>query len=145
MQRQNEAGIFAKFSSENSANSAALGKAIETLNDYFHGDAGAHASKTDAADGVLGFLEAIQNDSDKAMADAELAESRAASEYNKLQKETEIVLASRKAAQQARANEMARLGSVISDYESDSQSKSEELNASMEYLESVLKRCTHKS
>merc|ERR1719387_531604 len=120
-------------------------KALSVLREYYASDGQSHGAASGAGSGIIGMLEVIESDFSKGLAEMEVAESTAASEYDKVSQENEIATAMKNQDVKYKVKEAAWLDKSVSETSSDLESTQAELDAIVEYLGKLAKMCVAKA
>merc|ERR1719199_212242 len=91
------------------------------------------------------MLEVVESDFSKGLAEMEVAESTAATDYDRVSKENEISRTMKSQDVKYKTKEAAQLDKSSSEKSSDLQSAQAELDAIMEYLGKLEKMCVAKA
>merc|ERR1719343_1928522 len=114
--------------------------AVKVLREYYGKDE-AHAAAEGAGAGIIGLLEVVESDFSKTLTEATAAEESAQSDYEKLSKENEIDKTSKDQDVKYKAREFADLDKATAEATSDRAGVQDQLDAVMEYLTTLEKRC----
>merc|ERR1719253_2230861 len=87
--RSEEKALYEKNHAEMKQGVEGVQKALSVLKDYYASQ-GDHNAAQGAGSGIIGMLEVVESDFSKGMAEMEVAESTAASDYDKTSKQNEI-------------------------------------------------------
>merc|ERR1712113_338277 len=115
--------------------------ALKVLREYYAKDDKAHEAAQGAGEGIIGLLEVIESDFTKALAEAMASEEGAQNAYEKLSKENEIDKTTKEQDVKYKSKESADLDKATADETSDRSGVQAELDAVMEYLATLQKRC----
>merc|ERR1719498_469726 len=91
------------------------------------------------------MLEVVESDFTKGLSEMEVAESSAASEYDRVSKENELARTMKGQDVKYKTKEAAGLDKSVSETSSDLQGAQAELDAIMEYLKKLAKMCVAKA
>merc|ERR1712159_730101 len=121
--------------------------AIETLNAYFANNDAAliqtgTSKHSEAAEAITEILETAVSDFAKTEAEAKAAESAAARAYSDMKNAFEVDQASKQAAIKADGATVNSMSSNLEDTKGDRALTQNDLDATLEYLEKVRKKCT---
>merc|ERR1719399_1720501 len=114
--------------------------ALKILREYYSKDA-AHESASGAGGGIIGMLEVVESDFSKGLAEMITAEETALAEYEQLTKENEISKVTKEQDVKYKTKESKSLDTAVAELSSDRQGAQSELDAVLEYLESLKKQC----
>jgi len=117
--------------------------AMKVLREYYEGD-GAEASHTKAegaGSSIIGFLEVIQSDLSKGLAQAEMVEDSAATEYEKVGMQNRLNVKGYESDVKYKTKEAASLDKAVTEMSSDRDSSQTELDAILEYSKTVRAAC----
>merc|ERR1719453_2673011 len=117
--------------------------ALKILNDYY-ATAAAHSSSEGAGSGIIGMLEVIESDFTKGLSELEAIESQAASAYEAQTKENAISKTTKEQDVKYKTKEAAGLDKAASELSTDREGVQSELDATLEYLKGLEKKCTYK-
>jgi len=141
--RQEESANYGHVSEGLRIADEGLTKAVAVLKTYY-ASKGDHSKKTDSATGIVAMLETCLQDIANSAAQAESAETNAASAYERMMQEGKVSKAEKSASIKAKQGEVARLGELIGDLKSDVEGSGNELDATLSYLEKLKGMCEHK-
>jgi len=141
--RQEESANYGHVSEGLRIADEGLTKAVAVLKTYY-ASKGDHSKKTDSATGIVAMLETCLQDIANSAAQAESAETNAASAYERMMQEGKVSKAEKSASIKAKQGEVARLGELISDLKSDVEGSGNELDATLAYLDKLKGMCEHK-
>jgi len=119
-------------------------QAMKVLREYYEGDASessAHAKAGGAGSTIVGMLEVIQSDLSKGLAQAEMAEDSAATEYEKVSMQNRLTVTGYEQDVKYKTKEAASLDKAVVEMSSDRDSSQTELDAVLEYSKSVRGAC----
>merc|ERR550539_1545243 len=119
---------------------AGVKMALKVLTEYYAKDK-AHEAAQGSGEGIIGLLEVVESDFTKALAEAMASEESAQNAYEKLSKENEIDKTSKEQDVKYKSKESADLDKATADETSDRAGVQAELDAVMEYLATLHKRC----
>merc|ERR550539_1397874 len=119
---------------------AGVKMALKVLTEYYAKHK-AHEAAQGSGEGIIGLLEVVESDFTKALAEAMAAEDSAANAYDKLSKENEIDKTMKEQDVKYKSKESADLDKATADETSDRAGVQAELDAVMEYLATLHKRC----
>jgi len=136
-----------------------VGKALDVLRDYYGGasliqdDAAfvqqpakpeKHSQKTGAGQSIIGILEVCESDFSDNLAKEEMAESDAASEYEKITQENKVAKTTKDQDVKYKTQEFKSLDKEIAELTGDKDTLSTELGAVNEYYSKLRERCVAK-
>jgi len=136
-----------------------VGKALDVLRDYYGGasliqdDASfmqqpakpeKHSQKTGAGQSIIGILEVCESDFSDNLAKEEMAESDAASEYEKVTQENKVAKTTKDQDVKYKTQEFKSLDKEIAELTGDKDTLSTELGAVNEYYSKLRERCVAK-
>merc|ERR1719326_14218 len=113
--------------------------ALKILREYYAKDQSTAA--TGAGGGIIGMLEVVESDFSKGLAEMITAEETALAEYEQLTKENEIAKVTKEQDVKYKTKESKSLDTGVTELSSDRQGAQAELDAVLEYLESLKKQC----
>mmetsp|Transcript_93019 Transcript_93019/g.248976 ORF Transcript_93019/g.248976 Transcript_93019/m.248976 type:complete len:674 (-) Transcript_93019:52-2073(-) len=169
-QLEAELGALAKMqaemdqqrSNEHAENSAAIADyqkgvegvqaAIKALKSYYGKDSallqqpvvGTHSSSGGAAGGIIGLLEVCESDFSKLLAETEADEEEATKVYEAQSKANKLTKAEKETALKYSNKAVARTEKALAELADDTDAEQSELDATLEYLAKVNKRCVAK-
>lgn len=117
--------------------------ALQVLQDYYSHDA-ANTSGSGAASSIIGLLEVVESDLSKALAELVAAEETAQASYTAETKENEVEKHAKDNDLKFKEKEMVDLEKSAAEATSDRKGVQAELNAVLEYLATLNKRCIAK-
>jgi hypothetical protein len=118
--------------------------ALKVLREYYAKEDTAHAAATGAGGGIIGMLEVIESDFSKGLAELIATEEAAAAEYDKLTKENEIAKTTKQQDVKYKTKEAKSLDEAIAEATSDKSGAQTELDAVLDYYESLKEQCIEK-
>merc|ERR1719356_960083 len=98
-----------------------------------------------AVNNILGFLEVIESDFTKALAERSAAEDSAQAEYEKMTQQNQITHTSKEQDSKYKQQEINTLASDIATAKADRESKQTELDSVLEYIAELNKMCVAKA
>jgi len=141
--RSKEKAAFEKNQPEMEMGLKGVKLALKILNDYY-ATAASHSSSEGAGSGIIGMLEVIESDFTKGLSELEAIESQAASAYDMQTKENAISKTTKEQDVKYKTKEAAGLDKSASELSTDRDGVQSELDATLEYLASLAKKCTYK-
>merc|ERR1719329_1578168 len=141
--RAKEKAAFEKNKPEMEMGLKGVKLALKILNDYY-ATAAAHSSSEGAGSGIIGMLEVIESDFTKGLSELEAMESQAASAYDMQTKENAVSKTTKDQDVKYKTKEAAGLDKSASELSTDREAVQSELDATLEYLASLAKKCTYK-
>jgi len=117
--------------------------ALKVLREYY-GAPAAHGSAFGAGGGIISMLEVVESDFTKGLEEMITAEETAAAEYEKQTQENDIAKTTKTQDVKYKTKESKSLDTAIAEATSDRTGLETELNAVLEYYESVKKQCIAK-
>jgi chromosome segregation ATPase len=126
--------------------------AIKVLKSYYSKDStllqqptvGKHSASGDAGSGIIGLLEVCESDFSKLLAETEADEEAAEKDYVKQTKANKLTKAEKETALKYSGKTLARTEKSLSELTDDTEAEQAELDATLEYLAKVNKRCVAK-
>mmetsp|Transcript_12482 Transcript_12482/g.27584 ORF Transcript_12482/g.27584 Transcript_12482/m.27584 type:complete len:668 (+) Transcript_12482:68-2071(+) len=126
--------------------------AIKVLKDYYgKGNAllqqpivGTHSASGGAGSGIIGLLEVCESDFSKLLAEVEADESEEEKAYEKQTKENKLARTEKETSVKYTHKEVARAEKALAEFSDDLESEQAELDAVVEYMAKVNKRCVAK-
>merc|ERR1719424_1806044 len=143
--RGDEKGLYTKNHAEMKQGVAGVPKALSVLRDYYAAEGKSHSSADGAGSGIIGMLEVVESDFSKGLAEMEVVESTAATDYDRVSKQNEIARTMKGQDSKYKAKESAGLDKSVSETSSDLESTQAELDAIMEQLDKLAKMCVAKA
>merc|ERR1719265_1253883 len=119
-------------------------KALSVLQEYYAKDK-SHASKADAAGGIVSMLEVVESDFTKGLADMEASESAASTEYEQITYQNKVAKVSKDKDVKYKTKEAAGLDKASTEAVSDREGLQAELDALNEYLGKLNDMCVAKA
>jgi hypothetical protein len=141
--RANEKGDYEKNQPEMEMGLKGVKLALKILNDYY-AKAAAHSSSEGAGSGIIGMLEVIESDFTKGLTEMEAVEQQAAAAYEMQTKENAVAKTTKDQDVKYKTKEAAGLDKAASDLNTDREGVQSELDATLEYLAGLNKKCTYK-
>jgi predicted nucleic acid-binding Zn-ribbon protein len=117
--------------------------ALKVLREYYGKDA-AHGSASGAGGGIISMLEVIEADFTKGLEEMITAEEQAAAEYEQQTKENDIAKTTKTQDVKYKTKEAKSLDASVAEATHDRTGLESELNAVLEYYESIKKQCIAK-
>jgi len=117
--------------------------ALKILNDYY-AKAASHSSGEGAGSGIIGMLEVIESDFTKGLIELEAVEQAAASSFKQQTKENAVAKVTKDQDVKYKTKEAAGLDKSAGELSSDREGVQTELDATLEYLAGLAKKCTYK-
>jgi len=143
--RAEEKGLYTKNHAEMKQGIDGVQKALSVLRDYYAAEGKSHAAAEGAGSGIIGMLEVVESDFSKGLAEMEVSESTAASDYDRVSKQNEIARTMKGQDSKYKAKESASLDKSVSETSSDLQSTQAELDSIMEQLAKLANMCVAKA
>merc|ERR1719379_2626797 len=123
-------------------------KALSVLRDYYGSaflqQATSQGKATGAGSSIIGMLEVIEADFQKALTERTTAETSEKEEYDKVTQENKVSKTMKDQGVKYKTQEFTGLDKAISDLESDRESEQTELNAVLEYEAKLKAKCAPK-
>merc|ERR1719287_329213 len=88
--RSEEKALYTKNSAEMKQGIEGVQKALAVLKDYYAAEGKSHSAADGAGSGIIGMLEVVESDFSKGLAEMEVTESSAASQYSRVSKQNEL-------------------------------------------------------
>merc|ERR1711904_451997 len=132
-----EKATFEKNSAEMKLGIEGVKKALSVLNEYYAKEDKSHGSADGAGSGIIGLLEVAEADFTKGLAEMTSAERTAASEYDKVSKENDIMKATKEQDVKYKTKESKGLDKATAEATADKSGVQEELDAVMEYYAGI--------
>jgi len=158
--RSEQHADYSKAKSDLEQGLAGVGKALDVLRDYYGGAAllqqddasfmqqpakpEQHSQKSGAGQSIIGILEVCESDFSDNLAKEEMAESDAASEYEKITQENKVSKTTKDQDVKYKTQEFKSLDKEISELTGDKDTLSTELGAVNEYYSKLRERCVAK-
>merc|ERR1712194_603087 len=119
--------------------------ALKVLNEYYATEDKAHDAADGAGNGIISLLEVCEADFSKNLAQITTDEETAVAEYEKETKESEIEKTTKSQDVKYKTKESKELDKYASELSSDRAGVQDELDAVLEYLSKMEKRCIAKA
>jgi chromosome segregation ATPase len=122
--------------------------AIQTLKDYYQGEAkaaGDGGAKFDSANPIIAILEQAESDFTKLLAEANSDEAEAIDAFKKMSQDNKVSKAAKRASKEGKISERKQLGVALGDYNNDLDTTNTELDAVMAYLAKLRDQCVAKA
>merc|ERR1719487_2761387 len=143
--RSDEKALYAKNHAEMKQGVEGVQKALSVLRDYYASEGKSHSSADGAGSGIIGMLEVVESDFSKGLAEMEVTESTAASDYDRVSKENDVTRTMKGQDVKYKTKEAAALDKSSSEASSDLQGAQAELDAVVEYLGKLANMCVAKA
>merc|ERR1719253_1643412 len=143
--RAEEKALYEKNHAEMKQGVEGIQKALSVLKDYYASEGKSHSSADGAGSGIIGMLEVVESDFSKGLAEMEVTESTAASDYDKVTKQNELARTMKGQDVKYKTKEAAGLDKSVSETSSDLESTKAELDAIMEQLGKLANMCVAKA
>merc|ERR550532_625681 len=140
--RQEEHANYVKNKADMEQGIAGVKMALKILRDYYAADGKAHEAAEGAGASIIGLLEVCESDFTKSLAEIVTAEEDAGSEYGETSKANQIEKAARDQDVKYKGKESTDLDKAVAEATTDRSGVQDELDAVLEYLNSLNKRCT---
>jgi len=134
--RRKESAIFKKTAPELDQGLEGVKLALKTLRDYY-GEQG-----TGAATGIIGMLEVVDSDFTKNLAEIRVAESTAAEDFEKEEKEMKLEKTRKQQDLKYKTQAYQRLDADVTEVQGDADSVQSVLDDAKQYAETVKAKCT---
>mmetsp|Transcript_93015 Transcript_93015/g.248957 ORF Transcript_93015/g.248957 Transcript_93015/m.248957 type:complete len:672 (-) Transcript_93015:49-2064(-) len=142
---------FAEAQQDYEQGIAGVQAAIKVLKDYYAKGSfvqqpavGTHSASGGAATGVISLLEVCESDFSKLLAEAEADEKEAESVYKRQTKENKLAKAEKETSLKYTIKVKSRAEKTLAELKDDTDVEQSELDATLEYLTKVNKRCVAK-
>jgi len=116
--------------------------ALKILNEYF--SKSGKSSSSGAGSGIIGMLEVVESDFSKNLAEVVATEEAAAATYDRETKENDIEKATKDKDVEYKTKEHTGLDKAVTELTTDREGVQTELDATLEYLKSLDKKCVYK-
>jgi len=143
--RSAEKALYSKNHAEMQQGVEGVQKALSVLKDYYAAEGQSHSAAEGAGSSIIGLLEVVESDFSKGLAEMEVTESTAASQYEKTSKENEIASTMKSQDIKYKTKEAAGLDKSSSETSSDLEGTRVELDAILEQLDKLEKMCVAKA
>merc|ERR1719491_2765726 len=143
--RAEEKGAFDVNSAEMEKGVKGVQLALKVLNEYYSKEGASHQAAQGAGEGIIGFLEVVESDFSKGLAEMQAAEQSAVSEYEKLTKANQIEKATKSQDVKYKTKEAKNLDKETSETSTDKATVQEELDAVLSYYTGIKARCIAKA
>merc|ERR1719145_242698 len=111
--------------------------ALKVLRDYYASEGKAHVAAEGAGSGIIGLLEVVESDFVKGLAEMQSTYDSQKSAYEETTKENEITTAAKNQDLKYKNQEITDLKKALEETTQDRTGVQSELDAVMEYLESL--------
>jgi len=138
--REAEHNVFLKDESEQKQGLEGVKTALRVLSDYYAGDA-SHKAAEGAAAGIIGFIETIESQITKKLAEITEDEESALAAYDQETKENQVEKATKVQSVRYKSQEFIELDKAISQASTDRSGVQDELTAIMNYLKELHSQC----
>merc|ERR1712194_923966 len=142
--RAEEKATYEKNKPEMDAGLKGIKLALKILNDYYAKADKSHGSSDGAGSGIIGMLEVIESDFTKGISEMVAGEQTAASTHDRETKENAIEKTTKTQDVKYKRKEAASLDKKAATLTSDIEGVKSELDAVLDYLASLEKKCTYK-
>merc|ERR1719517_156770 len=115
---------------------------VKILKEYY---GSSDSNNKGAVNSILGFLEVIESDFSKALAERSAAEDSAQAEYEKMTQQNQVTRTAKEQDGKYKGDEIATLATDTAAAKADRESKQTELDSVLEYLEELNKMCVAKA
>jgi len=139
--RKAESAAFAKSKAELEKGLEGVKLALKVLREYYAQEDKAHASGDGAGAGIVSLLEVVESDISKSLASTVTAEETAQAAYDAETKENTYDKAVKEKDVDVKTKESTSLDKKAAEHKSDRSSEQAELDAVLEYLQSLKKQC----
>jgi len=143
--RSEEKSLYTKNHAEMKQGVSGVQKALSVLRDYYASEGKSHSSADGAGSGIIGMLEVVESDFSKGLAEMEVTEGTAATDYDRVSKQNEIARTMKGQDVKYKTKEAAGLDKSVSETGSDLDGTQAELSAIVEYLGKLAKMCVAKA
>merc|ERR1711957_912276 len=139
--RAEEKAAFEESSAELEKGLSGIKAALKVLNEYYAKEDKSHDAADGAGSGIISLLEVCEADFSKNLAQVTTDEEMAVAEYEKETKENEIEKTTKSQDVKYKAKESKELDKYAAEVKSDRSGVQDELDAVLEYLAKIEKRC----
>jgi len=139
--RAEEKAAFEESSAELEKGLSGIKAALKVLNEYYAKEDKSHDAADGAGSGIISLLEVCEADFSKNLAQVTTDEEMAVAEYEKETKENEIEKTTKSQDVKYKAKESKELDKYAAELKSDRSGVQDELDAVLEYLAKIKKRC----
>merc|ERR550532_3704389 len=143
--RQEEHETFLKSKADMEQGLEGVKLALKVLREYYAEEDKAHEAAEGAGGGIIGLLEVIESDFSKGLAEMTATEQSAQASYEQQTKENEIEKATKDKDVEYKSKEAAGLDKATAEATSDRSGVQAELDAVLEYLETLRKQCVERA
>jgi len=141
--RAAEKGDYEKNQPEMEMGLKGIKLALKILNDYY-AKAADHSSSDGAGGGIIGMLEVIESDFTKGLTEMVAVEQQAAAAFETQTKDNAVTKTTKDQDVKYKTKEATGLDKAAGNLNSDREGVQSELDATLEYLEGLAKKCTYK-
>merc|ERR1712086_497590 len=139
--RAEEKAAFEESSAELQKGLSGIKAALKVLNEYYAKEDKSHDAADGAGSGIISLLEVCEADFSKNLAQVTTDEEMAVAEYEKETKENQIEKTTKSQDVKYKAKESKELDKYAAELKSDRSGVQDELDAVLEYLAKIKKRC----
>merc|ERR1712153_50434 len=139
--RAEEKAAFEESSAELEKGLSGIKAALKVLNEYYAKEDKSHDAADGAGSGIISLLEVCEADFSKNLAQVTTDEEMAVAEYEKETKENELEKTTKSQDVKYKAKESKELDKYAAELKSDRSGVQDELDAVLEYLAKIKKRC----
>merc|ERR1712085_22272 len=139
--RAEEKAAFEESSAELEKGLSGIKAALKVLNEYYAKEDKSHDAADGAGSGIISLLEVCEADFSKNLAQVTTDEEMAVADYEKETKENEIEKTTKSQDVKYKAKESKELDKYAAELKSDRSGVQDELDAVLEYLAKIKKRC----
>jgi C4-type Zn-finger protein len=143
--RQEENAAFKSNSAEMQQGLQGVKMALKVLRDYYATADKAHGAAEGSSTGIVGLLEVVESDFEKALAEMNAVEENAQITYEAATRENEIATTMKSKDVEYKVKEYTGLDKAVSDASSDRASVQAELDALAQYLDKLKEMCIAKA
>jgi len=141
--RAAEKGDYEKNQPEMEMGLKGIKLALKILNDYY-AKAADHSSSDGAGGGIIGMLEVIESDFTKGLTEMVAVEQQAAAAFETQTKDNAVTKTTKDQDVKYKTKDATGLDKAAGNLNSDREGVQSELDATLEYLEGLAKKCTYK-
>jgi len=143
--RQEEKELFTNQKAETEKGLQGIKLALKVLREYYAQDGKKHDAAEGAGSGIIGLLEVIESNFSKGLAEIIATEENSVAAFEQATKDAQIERAAKEQDVKYKSKESSGLDKSIAEATSDRAGVQSELDAVMEYLTSLEKRCIAKA
>lgn len=143
--RSDEKSLFNQQKPEMEQGIQGVKLALKILSDYFSQSGHAHIAQEGGSTGIIAMLEVVESDFTKGLAEMTAAEDTAEAMYQRQTAENSVEKKMKGQDVKYKTQAATKLNKDVTDLSTDREGVQAELDAVLEYRESLTKKCTYKA